>query len=376
MKSSHLQNLLLRRDKKAAEVLLQRLGKDENWSAVSLIDEMLPGLLFEANLTYGNFHQVKMALYLRRLIREKKLSRRTELTVLELLIEETLRRSWVNIEAGEIALAEKAENPLTAILGELAENNLHNAFYYALQAYQEKPEELQDLLLCLGGVYGPENLGHSLSCFFPVLEEMVNSHNPATETAILSYLSYLNRYDIPADFSPEDYQKTDMPENSLRLAASGQGIVNLHHMITLVTYWLWEKADFHDKNFPLPYRIYYQKRLADKGISSKRLKRVKEPLQVEVPGSYEEFRQSFNYDNIDHTTRLIRALWQDSQRKAWDWVCRLYAEDYEPGTWNPHFFTGIYLAFRLNEENLSDDKSGKEMAIDQAVEYYLNSVNY
>jgi len=130
---SHLRQLLLEGDSESEEEFLQRLEEDENWSAVSFIDEMLPGLLFEANLTYGNFHQVKMAVFLRRLSRENKLSRESELAVMKLLFSESRERSWLNIQAGSADLPRRVDDPSGKMLEELAEHNAHNAMYYALQ---------------------------------------------------------------------------------------------------------------------------------------------------------------------------------------------------------------------------------------------------
>lgn len=372
---SHLRQLLLEGDSESEEEFLQRLEEDENWSAVSFIDEMLPGLLFEANLTYGNFHQVKMAVFLRRLSRENKLSRESELAVMKLLFSESRERSWLNIQAGSADLPRRVDDPSGKMLEELAEHNAHNAMYYALQVYEENPDNLQELLLSLGGVYGPENLGHSLSCFFPVMEELVNTRHPAAESAIFSYLLYLNRYDIPADFDPADYSLDSLPDDAMRRAASGKGIVNLHHMITLTIYRMWERASFHDDDFPLPYKIFYKRRLEGKNVSTARRERVEEELDIDLPDDFSGFYERFSYDDVNRTTKLVRALAAEKMEELWDWIIRLYALDYDKKSWNPHFYTGIYLALKLQEQNLIDDSLAVEMALDQAVEYYLNSMS-
>lgn len=371
---SQFQNIIANKDETQQENLLERLSRDDNWSAISFIDELIPGLLFEANLTYGNFHQVKMAVFLRKLARENKLSRQTLTEVMRLLLQESRERSWLNVQVGDVAASKKISDPLEQMLTELSRHNIHNAMYYALQAYKQKPEKLQDLLLCLGGVFGPENLGHSLSCFFPVMQELVNSHHPAAETAIFSYLLYLGRYGVDASFSAQQYSLESLPDNAFRLASSGEGIANLHHMITLAVYKWWEKADFHDPDFPLPYKVFYQKRLAGKNISSDRMERVSKSLNLEIPEDYSEFYRSFAYDDVEFTTRLVRAVFQEQPDVLWDWIIRLYAQDYDPESWNPHFYTGIYLALKIKEEDLTVDEIGAEMAIDQAVAYYINSM--
>ncbi|SDL86960.1 hypothetical protein [Halarsenatibacter silvermanii] len=367
---SYLQRLLAG-DGHEKEKFLQRLKDDKNWSAVSFIDELLPVLLFEANLTYGNFHQVKMAVFLRSLARKNKLSRASELAVLNLFLTEVRERNWLDVRAENKYFSQSVDEPVRMMLEELAEKNAHNAFYYALQAYEEKADYLQDLLLSLGGVYGPENLGHSLSCFFPVFEELVNTRHPAAESAILSHLLYLNRYEIPPDFAPDDYALDSLPENAMRRAASGQGIINLHHMITLVIYRLWERASFHSDNFPLPYKIYYHKRIEDKAISQERLERVKEDINLKLPENFADFYECFSYEDVEYTTKMIRGLAEKNLSRLQDWIIRLYALNYDKEKWNPHYYTGIYLALRLKEEDILEDRLAGEMALDQAVEYYL-----
>lgn len=53
--------------------------------------------------------------------------------------------------------------------------NAHNAFYCALGLLRDTPAALAQTLLTLGASLIPKTLGHSLTCFFPVVPEMALS---------------------------------------------------------------------------------------------------------------------------------------------------------------------------------------------------------
>ena len=65
--SSRLKESVIKRDAESVKKAISSLDGSENWSLVTIIDELLPLALMESNLRFGNFHSVKMALFLRRL---------------------------------------------------------------------------------------------------------------------------------------------------------------------------------------------------------------------------------------------------------------------------------------------------------------------
>ena len=369
--NSYLEDLLLHRDEDSAEKFLERAAADTSWNLVSLIDELVPGLVFESNLTYGSFHQVKMALFLRRLSRQGYLSRITEQEALKLLLEEALSRNWLNVRAGNFVRRDRVAEPLDKMQLELSQGNIHNAMYYALQAYESEPEKLSETLLGLGSLHITDTLGHSLSCFQPVMKEIINSRSPAAETALLSYLSYLGRYDLPERLEPGKYQAEIEAAEELKKAASGEGIINLHHMITLYILRDWEEADFHQGDFPVPYGIL-QDWLAGKDVDEARLSRCQNwQAPDSVPDNYQEFYRRFSYSDPDNSSRLVISAVERDLPDALDWLFRLYAQDYNQPKWNPHFYTGLYAALMLQEDNLIDDSVGLKMALEQAIRYYI-----
>ena len=62
---TQLKEAVIRRDEEAIEQIVSSLRQRDNWSLVTIIDDLLPLLLMESNLRYGSFHKVKMSLILR-----------------------------------------------------------------------------------------------------------------------------------------------------------------------------------------------------------------------------------------------------------------------------------------------------------------------
>ena len=166
--SSQLKEAVVQRDEKAVEQLISPLEGLENWSLVTIIDELLPLLLMESNLRFGNFHAVKMALFLRKLAIEGWFSKSTEKELARVVALEAVEREWIGIQATRTGYAKRdISEPAEKIVEELNRGNVHNAFYYSLALLEVEPATLMQTLLSLGASAIPRSLGHSLSCFSP-----------------------------------------------------------------------------------------------------------------------------------------------------------------------------------------------------------------
>lgn len=60
---SKLKDIVINNDVGGLEEYLSILKGRENWSLITFVDELLPYLVMESNLRYGNFHMVKMSLF-------------------------------------------------------------------------------------------------------------------------------------------------------------------------------------------------------------------------------------------------------------------------------------------------------------------------
>jgi len=361
-----LREILVKKDYDLLEKFLSRLEEDRNFSIVSLIDELAPFLVMESNLRFGNFHQIKMNLFLRRLAITGLLNRETQIELSGLIVKEAMERDWVEIKGGFLRGGGEQENPLPKMLEALGAKNIHNAYYYACQAYREEPVELVQGLLWLSTASIPDTLGHSFSCFLPVMADLVLPGHQAGPTSLFSYLMYLGRFPVPGDL-PTPVKSGMLDLNSLlQTCASGEGIENLHHMITLYLFLEWEQTSFN-RGRGLPFRIL-EEWVSEKTLDQDRIERLENLKIPEPPNSFEEFSRRFNLEDIEETVKLTISILEGGV-PATDWLFRVFSRYYKPGNWNPHYFTGLYCALGFYK-SMEIEPLARRMAIDQGIEYF------
>lgn len=375
--SSQLFCAIVAKDVPAISRMLSVLRTQSHWSLVSFIDEMLPCMLMETNLQYRNFHLAKMGLFLRKLAVERYFSAATEYELLRLLSSELVQRQWfrVQVEPLRDGEAEKYATP-ERLLSALSEQNAHNAFYYAQGLLNTEPEATIQLLLTLGALYIPDNLGHSLSCFFPVAEHLFYTLHPHTSIALLSYVMFLCRFknspDALADIQTKEHQPKEIAQ-LLKVSASGDSIVDLHHMITLYVFTEWQHAAFNPER-RVPFELLLEW-IGPKAIDRQREQRMERLTHITpTPTTYAEFMQGFAFDDLDQTVAMIITLLETEPANAIDWTFRVYANSYALGRWDPHYFTSLYAAFHFFLQDDLEDLVAARMAVEQAVRYFAAGV--
>lgn len=183
------------RDIKQLEKAIGSIRGKTNWSLVTYIDELAPYMVMECNLKYKNFHQIKQALFLHKISGKDYFNNDTEWEILRLISHEMAKKPWIGILALTTPTPHREKATMDDIFAETERQNAHNAFYYALGGLSKNhPKTLITTLLRLGAIYVSRTLGHSLSCFFPVAEDMFYVSHPFSSTALLSYILYLCRY--------------------------------------------------------------------------------------------------------------------------------------------------------------------------------------
>jgi hypothetical protein len=369
---SQLMKSIISDDLKAVEDAIEALDA-KNWM-IDFVDEFLPFMLMETNLKYGSFHTVKMTLFLRKLAMKGMLSDETERKVLRLLSLEMVNRDWVNIKAAQVGKANhKSSFAILKMLEELDDRNVHNAYYYATDLLETDPGLLSQTLLAVGSKFIPNTLGHSISCFYPVVEDLIYTNSRYRNAAVLSYLMYLARFDISESILKDVEEKTGSPEDYgelLKRSASGAGIINLHHMITFYILMTWERVRFNKENAS-PFGIL-EDWIAGKEIDETRETFVKTSNFTErLPESYSEFSDKFSLKELDQSIGLVFELITEKPKSAYDWLIRCYAENYEPTRWNPHYYTSLYCALGLCLDENIEEFAGR-MALDQAIRYYAS----
>lgn len=368
---SALQQAIIRGDRAGAESLATAAAENDGVALEGVVDQLLPFSLFQSNLRYGSFHAPKMQLFLRRLAREGCLSRPTQSDLARLLAAEMFQTRWIALEAAIPDYPEEGlKDPLSKMAEELSDHNLHNAFYYAGPARKRDPGLLVQTLLRLGAKHISRNLGHSLSCFYPIMSDLVAAGHPLADPGIFTYLLYLSRYPVQL----ENLEETPNglpgePGELLRRCASGSGIGNLHHMITFFILYDWNQASFWRPGNALfqPLIEWVDDKEPDRAREEE-VERAGKPSAL--PTTYEEFQGNFRFDDLPSSLGLIFGLLDRDPRLTIDWIFRLYASHYNGIDWNPHYYTSLYAGIRLCRASKSFAPLAGKMALAQALEYF------
>lgn len=353
---------------------LNELANDNRFYLASLIEDLLPIMLMECNLRYGSFHFVKMSLFLRELSQKKVFSREAELEIAKVVLLGLSERHFISLKADSAGYKEEeiSEKTYEKLVEEINKGNSHNAFYYALGILENEPNKLKAFLINLGMEKITDSLGHSVSCFFPVMRDITNHHKDVAATAVLSYVMYLCRYSYENQYNHQSSQKPNQDTlESLGLkAVSGTGIVNLHHMITYYTFFMLEDSSFYKE--VSPYSIL-EDFFGGKQIDHQRLELAQSNQKAQIAEDYQQFKDNFPLASFKkHLSFLFQNL-DDNYKDTLSYLFRLFAEYYKPG-WNPHYYTGLYCALGLYQSDKVKDKKIKKMAVIQAVEYFVDSV--
>ena len=371
---SKLGKAIINNDQKRIQDIIANLElKDINLT--DFVNEMAPIMLTEANLTYGNFHFIKMSLFLRELSLKNYFSDHTEKELINLLAMNMTERRFVKIKADRIGYKEDYadQSTLKKMIEEIDKSNVHNAYYYSLGLLEYEPEMLKNNLLSLGTESLSKTLGHSFTCFYPVMRDLVVEDSPHDATAIFSYLMYLARYNYKEDVHVQydTHHFEDIPQLT-KICASGEGIVNLHHMITLTVYLLWEKDEVNGDYIPYHNFLNW---IGEKEIEEELLEKIEEmeAMQNDLL-TYEDFENSFSLKNLDETLPVYFNILEKDYKKAVDWMFRLYPNYYNPN-WDPHYFTSLYSALKLYKMDKTEDKTPSKMAVYQALRYFGQRVD-
>ncbi|MBS3810897.1 MAG: hypothetical protein KGY44_03420 [Halanaerobiales bacterium] len=372
---SILGKAIVDRNKEKIKTILHKLEyKDINF--VKFVEEFAPLMLMEANLSFGNFHIIKMALFLKELSVDGYFSKDTEKKLIFMLALNLTEIHYINVKAERIGYkSNKADqNTLKRMINELDKGNVHNAFCYSLGLLKFEPEVLKNNLLLLGTEVISKSLGHSFSCFYPVLRDLLNESSIHDTTALFSYIMYLSRFNYDKGVHIQsDKSSFKNLENIIEISASGEGIVNLHHMITLTLFLLWEKDDVNGDYIPHHNFLEW---ISDKEVDQKQKDIIKNmKTELSIPENYDEFEELFNIKDIEKFLPLYFKLLKEDYKTAVDWIFKIYTNFYSP-EWDPHYFTALYSALKLYQLDNSERKIPAKMSIYQALQYFSQRVDY
>lgn len=204
-------------------------------------------------------------------------------------------------------------------------------------AAQEGGTELIRRMLLLGSAYLDHSLGHSLSCSAFILLEMLERKDQDLWPAVSALADYFckGRFGTTPELRQgQGAADAKVPGHLLR-AASGQGIVNLHHVITL--YAIERVRDFFTEGEYHHLIESWIVFLGDKEAEPYE----PEPSGLKV-GDYDDFYRIFSRLEEDAlVASALPMIAQDQKGKRLGrylvkGVCDLYQGDY-----NPHYLTGL-----------------------------------
>jgi len=375
---SQLKKAVINHRQEELEEYLKELETDKRFSLASLIEDLLPLMLMECSLRYGSFHFIKMSLFLRELSQKNYFSRESELEIAKVVVLGLSERHFINIKADSSGYQENEVNQKTyaKLAEEINSGNTHNAFYYALGILENEPEKLKEYLINLGMERISDSLGHSVSCFFPVMRDLVNHHKDLSATAVLSYIMYLSRYSYQGKYNSNQENRRKLSQEELEdlglKAASGSGIINLHHMITYYSFLMLEDSSFYEE---LPPYTILENYFGGKKIEQNRLELAdsNNNAETKIAETYQQFKDSFSLTDYEDDLDFLFYNLDQNYKQTVSRLHRLFAEYYSPG-WNPHYYTGLYCALGLYESDKINNKKVKKMAVIQAVEYFAGNV--
>lgn len=370
---SKLGEAIIDRNKEEIKNIISSLEKVDI-NLTNFVDEFASIMLMEANLSYGNFHFIKMALFLRELSIKGYLTKKTEKELINLLSLNMAERHFVKVEAFRYGYMEEEADQTTIkkMVKELDKGNSHNAYYYSLGLLKYKPEVLRNNLLVLGTESLSKSLGHSFTCFYPVLRDLIVANSCHDTTSLFSYILYLSRFDYDEEVHIQ-YDKDSFTNVSylMKVCSSGEGIVNLHHMITLTMFLLWEKDNVNGDY--IPYHNF-NNWIGNKEVDENQKEKVENiEKEINLPENYQEFENLFSFNNLEESLPIYYKLIEKDYTTALDWMFRLYTTYYNP-KWDPHYFTSLYSALQLFKLDNSKDKIPSKMAIYQALRYFSQRV--
>jgi hypothetical protein len=349
-------------------------GLDQNsFSLITFIDSLSPALVMESNLRFGSFHLIKMSLFLRNLSRRKVFKAETERALAKLILQHLYYLEWIRISADPVPHSpDPVDNLIDKMLSEIKNGNAHNAYFYAAKALQTDKGTLFNALMLNGTLSIPNTIGHSISCFYPVIEEVIAVDHPAAGTSLLSLIMYLCRLRKQSAHVVVNDTPATPSEKSLLLlkAASGTSIIDIHHMITFYIFHAWENASWNPGMTP-PWEKLHDW-FGDKKIDTQRQTRAAEQKSMIVPESFQHWQNIFSGKNRDAIIDSAIAILNESWEKACDWFFRVYADYYTPD-WDPHYFTSLYAALELSRDP-SITAQDSTMALIQALEYFLDGI--
>jgi hypothetical protein len=232
---------------------------------------------------------------------------------------------------------------------------------------QQGEAELARKLLLLGSGYLDQSLGHSVSCTAFILLEMMERSDQDPWPALATLSDYFCKgrfHNTPRLRTAPISPSRELLRENLMRAASGEGIVNLHHTITLYSM---------ERVRPLFSEPEYSHLIACwvEFLGEKKALAPDIAVSASAAGDYQEFYRRFSGREekavLDYLGRM-RSSVEGRQRLA-KYLIKGVADLYQ-GNYDPHYLTGLGSVLWVITE-YSNEPSVALNALRQYVNYFF-----
>lgn len=239
--------------------------------------------------------------------------------------------------------------------------------------HQYGGQEFARRLLLLGSGYLDRSLGHSISCTAFILLEMLErkEQDPWPVQAALADYFCKGRFKKTPELlsDPLPGSNGDFHEQILR-AVSGQGILNLHHPITLYAI---ERVRFLFDEVQYNHLVAQWLRFMD----DKATNQIEpQPSAVKPPEDYAQFYESFSRHEIEPILQWATGMMASPEDRArlGRFLIKAICDQYQ-GRYNPHNLTGLGSTLWIME-NCWDQPETAFCALYQFVDYFFDDIKH
>jgi hypothetical protein len=232
---------------------------------------------------------------------------------------------------------------------------------------QQGEAELARKLLLLGSGYLDQTLGHSVSCTAFVLLEMMERSDQDPWPALATLADYFCKgqfHETPRlRTTPTSSSREFLGENLMR-AASGEGIVNLHHTITLYSMER-VRALFAEPEYSHLVACWVE------FLGGKKAKAPEAGLTPRADSDYQDFYSYFARREEKSVLNCLGGMISsgEGRRLLGKYLVKGVADLYQ-GNYDPHFLTGLGSALWVINEYWNEP-SIPVNALRQYVNYFF-----
>ena len=204
---------------------------------------------------------------------------------------------------------------------------------------QKGIEEAARRLLLLGSGYLSQSLGHSVSCTAFILLEMMEQKDRDPWPALLTLADYFCKGRFKETPPVQNRVASPLEEglqHHVERAVSGEGIVNLHHTITL----------YATERVAHLFRREEHDHMISRWISFMEGKKAElmtmDDQETETPVDYNQFYNSFSRLETKPVIASLRGMLGSHQerKRLGRYLIRGLCDLYQ-GNYNPHYVTGL-----------------------------------